>query len=214
MKQLHSTSVIRFILVGGAHFGAIVACLWLTEMPVYGSSWDVFRQTGTQTDTLIVGQEASPFSMRKMGTLDQLVSLSDYTGEQRRVALMRGTERKIIVLSFFSSTCIPCEKEMPVLTEIAHEYQDKDVLVFFVCLNEPDSIAADWLAQRPGIQGTFLMDEHGIWGKRYNVTTLPRTIIIDKERIVRLIVRGFEEEDYRTLVTDTLDSIVNRPVQR
>ena len=183
----------------------------MIEDPVPERTGNGFQQTGIQTDTLVVGGLAPPFTMRKIDTLDELVYLSDYTGRQRRVAQIRGTRRQIVVLSFFSSTCIPCEKEMPVLTEIAQEYRNQDVLVFFICLNEPDSIASDWLSKHPDIRGTVLMDEHGTWGKRYGVDTLPRTIIIDKERIVRLIIRGFESEDYHTLITGTLDSIIDRP---
>lgn len=47
---------------------------------------------------------------------------------------------KIIVLNFWATWCPPCREEMPELSELNTEYQDKNVIVIGIALDEIDLI--------------------------------------------------------------------------
>ena len=165
------------------------------------------QATGLEVDDLRVGQEAPNFVMKRMGT-SNFVFLHDYAGELRRAAVMRGDTPRVVVLSFFATWCKPCAEEMPHLTEIAKEYADRDVVVFFVDLNEQESAVETWLKSQPAIDGDFIMDPYAENAIKYGVEALPRTVIIGKDGIVWHIERGFETEGYRTKVRAALDALL------
>ena len=165
------------------------------------------QETGIVVDSLNIGQVAPAFAISEIGTND-LVYLSDFTGALRTVARLRRAEKKIVILSFFASWCVNCPKEMKALTDISQEYEGNNIKVLFVYFGESDSLTAAWLAQNPNIKGTVLMDRGYIWAVKYGVSKLPRTIIIDKDRIVRFVEYGFNPDTYRTRVEEALESII------
>jgi thiol-disulfide isomerase/thioredoxin len=164
------------------------------------------QATGLEVQELNVGQPAPVFVMKKAGSAD-FVFLRDYAGELRQSAVLSGAEPRIVVLSFFASWCKPCAEEMPELTTIGKAWADRDVQVFFVNLNEQDSVVLEWMAQHPGIEGTVLMDPYAENAVKYGVDALPRTIIIDREGVVRFIERGFSPEGYRQKVETALREV-------
>ncbi len=165
---------------------------------------------GFEVDPMAVGDKAPTFVMKKNGTTDY-VFLRDYAGELRQTAVFRGDTQKVVVLSFFASWCKPCQKEAPVLADIASSYEGQDVQLFFVNWGDTDNVAAEWL-QTYGVEANCLMDPFGANAKKFGVDSLPRTIIIDQQGIVQLIERGFSEENeahYRELVTSKVNELLN-----
>jgi len=168
------------------------------------------EQQGFEVDPLAVGDKAPTFVMKKSGTTDY-VFLRDYAGELRQTAVFRGETQKVVVLSFFASWCKPCQKEAPVLADIASNYVGQDVQLFFVNWGDSDNVAAEWL-KTYGVEANCLMDPFGANAKKFGVDSLPRTIIIDKNGIVQLIERGFSEENeahYRELVAGKVNELLN-----
>lgn len=168
------------------------------------------EQQGFEVDPLAVGDKAPTFVMKKNGTTDY-VFLRDYAGELRQTAVFRGDTQKVVVLSFFASWCKPCQKEAPVLADIARGFEGQDVQLFFVNWGDSDRVAAEWLQTR-GVEATCLMDPFGANAKKFGVDTLPRTIIIDQQGFVQLIERGFSEENeahYREVVTGKVNELLN-----
>ena len=179
----------------------IMTCI-LTWNPPTASG----QPTGLEVDSLSVGQTAPAFVMKRMGSMDW-IRLSDYAGELRPLARAQGATKQVVVLSFFSSTCKPCEEEMPQLTEISKTYKDRDLQVFFVNMGETEAVTSEWLRERPMIQGAVVMDQYLEWAKRFGVDSLPRTIIIDKDGMVRHIEKGFASE-YRERITTILELLL------
>lgn len=163
-----------------------------------------------EVDPLAVGDKAPTFVMKRNGATEY-VFLRDYAGELRQPAVFRGATQQVVILSFFASWCKPCQKEAPVLAEIARGYEGQDVQLFFVNWGDSDQVAADWL-ESYGVEATCLMDPFGANAKKFGVNTLPRTIIIDKEGYVQLIEKGFSEENeahYREVVTGKVNELLN-----
>jgi thiol-disulfide isomerase/thioredoxin len=168
-------------------------------------------QTTFEVDSLSVGDRAPTFVMKMNGTTDY-VFLRDYAGELRQSAVFRGATQQVVILSFFASWCKPCQKEAPVLADIMRGYEGRDVQLFFVNVQDSDREAAAWL-ETYGVDATCLMDPFAANAKKFGVDALPRTIIIDKQGYVKLIERGFSEENeahYRDVVTATIDELLNR----
>ena len=165
---------------------------------------------GFEVDPLAVGDKAPTFVMKKNSTTDY-VFLRDYAGELRQTAVFRGDPKNVVILSFFASWCKPCQKEAPVLADIARGFEGQDVQLFFVNWGDSDRVAAEWLQTR-GVEATCLMDPFGANAKKFGVDTLPRTIIIDQQGFVQLIERGFSEENeahYREVVTGKVNELLN-----
>ncbi len=175
----------------------------MVSMPVSGQDQPV----GLQVDSLAVGDEAPLWGMRRMGTASY-VFLRDFAGELRTEARLRGVSQKNVVLSFFASWCKPCPNEMAMLTRIAREYEGRDVVFFFINFAETDQVTEAWLAKHPDIQGDVLMDSFMVTAKKYGAAILPRTIIIDKNRVVRFIEQGFVEERYWEEITGAIDMVL------
>ncbi|MFC1595604.1 TlpA family protein disulfide reductase [Gemmatimonadota bacterium] len=183
----------------------MVLCSGVSGLPVQAQ-----EQQGFQVDPLAEGDKAPTFVMKKNGTTDY-VFLRDYAGELRQLAVLRGATQKVVILSFFASWCKPCQKEAPVLADIARNYEGQDVEIFFVNWGDTDQVAAEWL-QTYGVEAACLMDPFGANAKKFGVEALPRTIIIDKQGFVQLIERGFSEENeahYRELVTGKINELLN-----
>ena len=175
----------------------------MVTMPVSGQDQPV----GLQVDSLAVGDEAPLWGMRRMGTTS-FVFLRDFAGELRTEARLRGVSHKNVVLSFFASWCKPCPNEMAMLTRIAEEYEGRDVVFFFINFAETDQAAEAWLAKHPDIKGVILMDSFLVTSKKYGAAILPRTVIIDKNRVVRFIEQGFVEEHYWEEITSAIDMVL------
>jgi len=164
---------------------------------------------GFEVDSLAVGMPAPTFVMKQMGTTEY-VFLRDYTGELRQQAVFDGRTPQVVILSFYATWCHPCAEEAPLLASIADMYAEKEVVLFFVNFGDTDAAAKQWINDH-GLDGrTVLMDPFREIGKRYGVNALPRTIVIDREGVVRHIERGFESQDhYRTTLITALEAIVN-----
>lgn len=66
-------------------------------------------------------------------------SLPDENGKPQALSQWKG---KIIVLNFWATWCPPCREEMPELSELNTEYQDKNVIVIGIALDEINLIKA------------------------------------------------------------------------
>lgn len=60
-------------------------------------------------------------------------TLPDENGVQQKLSQWQG---KIIVLNFWATWCPPCREEMPELSALNTEYQDKNVIVIGIALDE------------------------------------------------------------------------------
>ncbi len=64
------------------------------------------------------------------------LSLHDQSGNPQSLSSYRG---KIVVLNFWATWCIPCRREMPMLSKLAEQYSGKDVVFLAASLDEADT---------------------------------------------------------------------------
>jgi peroxiredoxin len=112
-------------------------------------------------------------------------ALPTLTGE--RVALADLGDRPII-LNFWATWCGPCRVEMPALQATAERYAG---LAHVIGINQgepPERVAA--FATEYGISYPLLLDSDNAIHKSYRVRSLPTTLIIDGNGVVRAVVHG------------------------
>ncbi len=67
------------------------------------------------------------------------MTLPDENGKPQPLNQWQG---KTVVLNFWATWCAPCREEMPELSELHTEYQDKNVVVLGIALDETTAIKA------------------------------------------------------------------------
>ncbi len=106
-------------------------------------------------------------------------------GGERGPVLTLGRGR-VTVLDFWATWCGPCIKAMPKLEALAAQHPDVDV----IAINLDDAAAARALFERHGWIKLRLLADDGEVSQRYNVSTIPHSVVIDRGGVVRHIVRG------------------------
>ena len=82
------------------------------------------------------------------------VDLRDATADQilKEVSALRGNEA--VLVNFWATWCVPCVEEFPMIVELAEQYRDKAVKVYFV--------SVDWLNERQ--RAIDFLERHGVQG--------------------------------------------------
>ncbi|MBM3183109.1 MAG: TlpA family protein disulfide reductase, partial [Chloroflexi bacterium] len=92
-------------------------------------------------------------------------------------------------LNFWATWCGPCVGEMPYFQDITRTWNADEVVILAINLEENASTVKNFLA---GERFTFtiLLDTEGAVGKRYEVSSIPRTFFIDRDGIIRETKQG------------------------
>lgn len=132
---------------------------------------------------LQVGERAPNFQLRDVQ--EKIVSLNWFCGEK-----LPPTQRKIVVLNFFQTTCKPCIEELPAIKRFYNSWKDDPRVIFFM-IGCGDSI--DRLKNFQQSQNAYnlpmLSDKYLVTCKNYGVTTFPATIVIDGTGIINLVIK-------------------------
>lgn len=129
----------------------------------------------TGTESPLVGQPAPDF---KLDHLD---------GDEFQLVEHRG---EIIVLDFWATWCGPCLQTMPLIDEVVREFPDQKVRLLAVNMEEQPAEIKSTL-ERHQLDVPVILDRDGVAAARYSVTSIPQTVVIDREgNVFRLFVGG------------------------
>ncbi|MCB9458248.1 MAG: TlpA family protein disulfide reductase [Anaerolineaceae bacterium] len=128
----------------------------------------------------------------ELATLDgRVVTLDDYAG-------------KTLFLNFWQTTCPPCVRELPALSEFAHAKSSQDVEVLAVNFDETSERITNFLAEIDVVGLPVALDPVSNVRRTYGVADIPVTFVIDGDGIVRYWKLGemdyFEMEEYAALM--------------
>jgi len=131
------------------------------------------RVTAAANVPLAVGQPAPP------------IAIQSVDGKQITLAQFKG---RPLYVNFFASWCQPCKLELPFIVKQYPAYRSR---VAFLGIDELESPArVTDFAKTIGIQYRIGIDP-GPAGSAYEIESLPKSIFIDKNGIVRAIWRGY-----------------------
>lgn len=148
--------------LGGLLLGALL-------MPV---SW----AAADPTAGAIVGRPAADFVLRSPGSAN--VRLSEHRGE-------------VVLINFWATWCGPCREEMPLLDRLYLKYQRAGFTLFGVNIDATAAQAME-MAQTLRVTYPVLIDDHQEVSRLYQIGTLPLTVLIDRQGVVRYVAQGFK----------------------
>ena len=91
---------------------------------------------------------------------------------------------KVVVLEFWATWCGPCVAAIPHMNELTEQFADDDVQFIAINVGETRDTVETFLKRR-GIDGWVALDEHEAVANQFEVSGIPRTIVIGRDgRIV------------------------------
>lgn len=136
-----------------------------------GSIIDCDEFTGQSPQT---GDPAPDF--RFQDAVGQTFSLSDFRG-------------KPLMLNFWTTWCHYCKAEFPYIQQVYDEWQGGEVVILTINLGESPETVASFI-EAEGISLPVVVDREGEVAAQYQVSSIPRTVFIDKDGLIQVIKFG------------------------
>ncbi len=151
------------------------------SLPQPGSG---FVPVGEPIEGLQVGSLAPEFT----GMVDgRLVTLTDLDGQPIRLADLRG---RPVWINFWATWCPPCQEETPVLRKVyeTHEYQGLALIAISVQETTPEDVRR--YVETYELDYTVGFDATSAIFATYQAYGLPTQLFLDREGVIRFVVRG------------------------
>ena len=111
---------------------------------------------------------------------------------------------KVVMLDFWSSWCLPCRQEAPVLAEVYREYKGQPVEFVGVDIWDQPSDALEHI-RRYGVPYPNGIDANGVIAIDYGVTGLPEKFFIGRDGVLlKKFVGPMRAGDLRTILDELL----------
>jgi thiol-disulfide isomerase/thioredoxin len=107
------------------------------------------------------------------------VSVADATGSIVQTANF--IPEDVLVVSLWSTWCVPCQRELPQLQQYALEHPEVSIVAVNLG-DKPESVAQ--FAKEIGLNMPILIDSEGRISSSLGVTSVPATLIIDSKGVV------------------------------
>ncbi len=121
------------------------------------------------------------------------VALSDHLGE-------------IVVLTFFTTWCPGCNEEAAVLeNQIWQVYQDQDVTVIAIDIQEPVGLVQGWVLANQVTYHVWLAPDWTVLDPFTGTPALPYNTVLDRDHILRYAQLGFDGEAVIGMVETILE---------
>ncbi len=124
-------------------------------------------------------------------------------GPNLRLKEQRG---RVVMVNFWATWCGPCRQEMPQLNRLYEKYKASGFVLLGVNVDDDQRKAAE-IAAKLGVTFPVLLDTDKTVSKLYDVSTMPSTVIIDRDGKVRYVHRGYltgYEDNYEKQIRELL----------
>jgi len=178
---------------------AIIFFITLSLMSVLSAQTNI-------DEKLSVGDPSPTFFLRDINGDDFF--LSDYVGEPRN-QYTNQTRKKVVILSFFATWCVPCREELPELQSISGNYPTDSLLTVLIDVHEKTDEVINYVKSLD-VQLPVLLDRYGKVSEKYKIVSLPTLFLIDNEGIIRFISKKFKGiEEFRMIMNAEITKVLN-----
>jgi peroxiredoxin len=110
-------------------------------------------------------------------------------GKNLRLQEQRG---QVVLVNFWATWCGPCKLEMPHLNRLYEKYRSSGFVLLAVNVDEDPRLAVG-TAQRMGLKFPVLLDGDKKVSKLYDLSSMPSTVMIDRDGRVRHVHLGYRD---------------------
>ncbi|MFQ5585575.1 MAG: peroxiredoxin family protein [Thermodesulfobacteriota bacterium] len=135
--------------------------LMILPNPSPAKAGDPWRELGIQR---VENVQAPDFTLRDIN--GETLSLSDFKG-------------KVVFLNFWATWCPPCKAEMPAMEQLHRKFRERGLAVVAVNQYEEKGRVMRFI-EEGGYTFTVPLDREGTASRKYRVSGLPVTFIIDR----------------------------------
>jgi peroxiredoxin len=168
----------------------VIARRWATLFPTVALTLGIL-QAAPAAPPQIIGRLAPDFALPAL--FGDNVRLSEYRGQP-------------VILSFWSSRCSTCSKQLATLDRLYGTYRSAGLVVFGVGIDDNLPHAREFAGARK-TSYPMLLDVNKTVSPDFAIDRLPTTILIDRAGIVRYIHSddGVDERSYVVQIRTLLD---------
>ena len=130
-------------------------------------------------------------------------TLHTMNGPNMRLREQRG---RVVMVNFWASWCGPCRQEMPQLNRLYEKYHAAGFVLLGVNVDDDQGKASE-VAGKLGVTFPVLLDTDKTVSRLYELSTMPSTVIIDRDGKVRYVHRGYltgYEDNYEKQIRELL----------
>mgnify|MGYP000748950466 CR=1 FL=1 len=115
--------------------------------------------------------------------------------------LLAENKGKPVLLSFWASWCPPCREEMPMLSQLAKEYEGR-LTIIAASLDEQKGDVRQFF--KKGDPGFDVYMGSPALADKFQVTGIPHTVIFDKDGAVAMSQAGLFPHEMLTMLIDKI----------
>ena len=175
-------------------------CQWLRCVSAAGAVLAAFGVATTLTGVLhaqptyfLIGHDAPDFALRAVAGSN--VRLSEHRGD-------------VVVLSFWSSRCSPCRAQLGALDKSLATYRSAGLQMYGINVDDDQTRALEFAHGGQTVSFALLLDPQKSVSRQYQVDNLPMTLLIDRNGIVRYVLRDYSAKS-EDLYLRELRSLLN-----
>lgn len=130
-------------------------------------------------------------------------TLRTMAGSNLRLQEQRG---KVVMINFWATWCGPCQQELPRLNQLYEKYRAAGFVLLGVSVDD-DAKHAGEVATKLGLKFPVLFDTDKSLSHLYDLSTMPSTLIVDRDGKVRYVHKGYlagVENDYDKQILELL----------
>lgn len=140
----------------------------------------------------------------QLSALEKAVDFKLENMKGKQVKLSEFLEKGLVVLDFWATWCEPCKKALPKLSKIQDIYKDKITVITVSCDKPRSKDKAKAYIKSKKFNIVNLFDTKKNVQKLYNITNIPRTIIIDPDSTILYDHTGYQHGDEEEIEAEIL----------
>ena len=150
------------------------------------------RSRATPTEGRAPDFAVTMYAFDQMAMSGESVTLKDLRGQA-------------VVVNFWASYCVPCQKEAPLLERVWNDFRERGVIFLGINTEDPLKEALDYLVKY-GVTYPNAPDQGGRMENAYRITGIPETFVINTQgEIVRHFLSEPNERELRNAIERALE---------